>query len=95
MVGVTWYGTASSPGTFGQGGNAWEWNDAVISGSSRGLRGGTWSLSDSGLASSRRTGSDPSNGGRNFGFRVASVPEPTTVMLTILASGVLVTRRKR
>ena len=89
------YGKASSSGTFGQGGNAWEWNDAVISGSSRGLRGGTWSLSDSGLASSRRTGSDPSNGGRNFGFRVASVPEPTTVMLTILASGVLVTRRKR
>jgi formylglycine-generating enzyme required for sulfatase activity len=28
-------------GTFDQGGNVFEWNDAVISGSSRGLRGGS------------------------------------------------------
>ncbi len=45
------YGTGSSSGTFGQGGNAWEWNDAV-SGSQRGLRGGSWASFGGDLASS-------------------------------------------
>ena len=90
------YGKASSSGTFGQGGNAWEWNDAVISGLYRGLRGGSWAVDDGiGPASSGRGSLPPSVEGYGVGFRVASVPEPTTVMLTILASGVLVTRRKR
>ncbi len=35
-------GDPSSYGTFDQGGNVWEWNDAVIAGASRGLRGGSW-----------------------------------------------------
>jgi len=49
------YGTGSSSGTFGQGGNAWEWNDAV-SGSQRGLRGGSWASFGGDLASSGRYG---------------------------------------
>ena len=90
------YGKASFSGTFGQGGNAWEWNDAVISGLYRGLRGGSWAVDDGiGPASSGRGSLPPSVEGYGVGFRVASVPEPTTVMLTILASGVLVTCRKR
>jgi len=90
------YGKASSSGTFGQGGNAFEWNDAVIYGSSRGQRGGSWGSDGVNLASADRYyAGGPSNESADLGFRVASVPEPTTVMLTILASGVLVTRRKR
>ena len=50
-------------GTNDQGGNVWEWNDAVVSGSSRGLRGGSWHTHDGNLASSARNGLDPSNGG--------------------------------
>ena len=36
-------GSASYYGTFDQAGNAWEWNETVISGSTRGIRGSGWS----------------------------------------------------
>jgi formylglycine-generating enzyme required for sulfatase activity len=83
-------------GTNDQGGNVWEWNDAVISGSSRGLRGSSWTeLGTNYLASSGRYFNAPSFQLYGVGFRVASVPEPSCLVLTILAGGVLVTRRKR
>jgi formylglycine-generating enzyme len=66
-------GSASFYGTFDQGGNVFEWNDAVISGSFRGLRGGSWD--DGGeflLRSSNRGGGFPAVGSGDFGFRVAS-----------------------
>ncbi|MCX6878725.1 MAG: SUMF1/EgtB/PvdO family nonheme iron enzyme [Verrucomicrobia bacterium] len=87
--------SASHYGTNDQGGNVWEWNDAVRSGSSRGLRGGSWSGSVLDLASSFRNGGGPSFESDFVGFRVASVPEPSCLVLTLLASGMLVTRRKR
>jgi len=52
-------GSAGFYGTFDQGGNVWEWNDAVISGSFRGLRGGSWFDSDYNLRSSDRGGNNP------------------------------------
>ena len=96
------YGKASSYGTFGQGGNAWEWNDSV-NGSSRGLRGGAWDDASFSLTSSPHLNLDPSNEGHVIGFRVASsglpvsnpIPEPTTAMLTILTASGLMIRRKR
>jgi len=90
-------GDPSSYGTFDQGGNVYEWNDAVISGSFRGLRGGSWD-SFYGvfvLRSSGRGGLDPSFEDLLIGFRVASVPEPTSVVLAMVASGMLLVRRKR
>ena len=89
------YGKASSSGTFGQGGNAWEWNDAIISGSLRGLSGGSWSTNVDYLASSYRGHLGPSDKVTFVGFRVASVPEPTSVFLAIFGSGIWVMRRKR
>jgi formylglycine-generating enzyme required for sulfatase activity len=91
----TFSGVPSSYGTFDQGGNVWEWNDAVTV-SSRGLRGGSWSSVGDLLASSTRFDYGPSIEDSNLGFRLASaVPEPSSLVLTMLASGVVLLRRKR
>ena len=88
-------GAASFYGTFDQAGNVWERNDAVY-GSERGLRGGSWDYSGGGYpASSFRNYNGPSLEYNTVGFRVASVPEPSCWGLTILASGMMLTRRKR
>ncbi|MEI6606084.1 MAG: SUMF1/EgtB/PvdO family nonheme iron enzyme, partial [Verrucomicrobiota bacterium] len=84
---ITLAGGLSPYGTMGQGGNVWEWMETEYdgvndsSGSSRGLRGGSWDSVDYYLASSFRSDSDPSDEGNLVGFRVASselaaVPEP-------------------
>jgi formylglycine-generating enzyme required for sulfatase activity len=91
----TYSGDPSSYGTNDQGGNVREWNDAVISGSSRGLRGGSFNSNESSLRASTRLFTDPPNELGSIGFRVASVPEPTSLLLTMLAGGVMLARRKR
>jgi formylglycine-generating enzyme required for sulfatase activity len=70
-------------------------NDAVMSGSSRGLRGGSFLDLEGGLRASDRSYDDPSYENFLIGFRVASVPEPTSLLLTMLAGGVMLARRKR
>ena len=87
-------------GTFDQGGNVWEWNDAVISydhliSSSRGLRGGSWNAGMADLRASFRNGADPASEESVFGFRVATVPEPTVSVSLMLVGGLLLARRKR
>ena len=95
----TYSSDPSSYGTNDQGGNVWEWNDAVL-GSSRGLRGGAWDYDflsvGHGLRSSfRYDGFHPAFEGYDVGFRVASVPEPTSILLSMLAGGMMLARRKR
>ena len=80
--------------TFDQGGNVWEWNDAVI-GSSRGLRGTSWRGNVNGLRSSRRNDFDPTNESAIVGFRVASVPEPSTAVLVLMGVGALYLWKRR
>jgi formylglycine-generating enzyme required for sulfatase activity len=90
------YGSNSDSfyGTNDQGGNIREWNDAVI-GSSRGLRGGSWNYSENILRSSFLNSYIPSLEAYSIGFRVASVPEPSAMVLTMLFGAALCTRRKR
>jgi formylglycine-generating enzyme len=94
---VTTVGSAGANNYFGtadMNGNVFEWNDAVI-GSSRGLRGGSWDGNSNGLAASTRNGGTPTGEGNSVGFRVASVPEPSSSLLTVLTASVLLTRRRR
>jgi sulfatase modifying factor 1 len=76
-------------GTADQGGNVWEWNEALIDGSFRGLRGGSFAESTAinMQPSPRYEFAGPTNEHSSFGFRVATVPEPAT--LTLLASALL------
>ena len=69
-----WENSDSPYETFDQGGNVWEWNEAVI-GSYRGLRGGSFDFEGIFLRASDRDGYGlPSIEDFIFGFRVAEVP---------------------
>ena len=81
----------------------WEWNETAYDGTNntagenRELRGGSWINSSFGypLDASIRGNSDPTNENILNGFRVASVPEPSTGLLVLLGlSGLLLKRRK-
>ncbi|MDC0251754.1 formylglycine-generating enzyme family protein [bacterium] len=71
-VGSGGAGSASFYDAFDMGGNLWEWNDAVISVSFRGLRGGSWDFNENDQRSSNRQSFNTANVGFNIGFRVAS-----------------------
>ena len=78
-------GVESAYGTIGQGGNVWEWNE-TITGSLRGLRGSSWYDNSSWLHASRSYYENPTTQNHLYGFRVASVPEPSSIWL-ILGGG--------
>ncbi len=89
-------GSASPYGTFDQGGNLWEWNEA-ISGSNRGIRGGTFNFFDADLLNtSARLFASSANDVEDVGFRVASIPEPGTGLLMMTGMlGLAGWRRRR
>ena len=84
-------------GTADQGGNVYEWNETLISGSFRGLRGGTFANNANNLQSSNGNDYNPTLEISTVGFRVASVPEPSTWMLGLCGATALAAfaRRKR
>ena len=61
-------------GTFDQGGNVWEWNETMIYGSIRGLRGGSFDFRGNGLHAATSGNNDPSYESFWLGLRVAKVP---------------------
>lgn len=89
---------ANSPspyGTFDQGGNVWEFNEAIVPSLGRGLRGGSFNSGDYFLESSFRVISDDVvvDEYSDVGFRLALVPEPATVALLIVGAMTLLRRR--
>ena len=79
-------------GTFDQGGNVWEWNEALI-GSYRGLRGGSFGGVDV-LFASYRNGNSPTLELSSVGFRVSEVPAPATMAILMLGGIGILRRRK-
>ena len=71
-------------GTVDQTGNVWEWNEALFSGSFRGLRGGSLGSLVGAVPSSNRDSNDPMTQVYTVGFRVATVPEPSTYALAAI-----------
>jgi formylglycine-generating enzyme required for sulfatase activity len=103
---VTTVGTNGRPsayGAFDMSGNLFEWNDLTgAAGSSRGMRGGDWSVSDPlDLSSTSRITLAPSSEDDAFGFRLAApvaVPEPSTWVMGlagIACGGWQMWRRRR
>jgi len=100
---ITQAGGLSSYGTMGQGGNAFEWeetdfdltNGPAPGSFDRGLRGGIWVADSSFLLSSFRVPNDPAIEDQVVGFRVASIPEPSSLLLGAMASMGLLMRRRR
>jgi len=95
-------GGPSPYGTIGQNGNAWEWFESAFDGTnnalyeSRGIRGSNWRDTELALRSSYRSFGSPSSENFTVGFRVASVPEPSTFLLIVMALvGLLLWRRRR
>ena len=94
-------GGLSPYGTMGQGGNINEWNESAFDGSNssssegRASRGGNWNNPESLLRSSFRSRNFPSTGSDSLGFRVASVPEPSTYALLLLGAGAVYLWKRR
>jgi formylglycine-generating enzyme required for sulfatase activity len=87
----------------GQGGNVYEWNESAFDGTNsspsenRANRGGAWVSPQVALRSSFRLSGGPAGANTEIGFRVASVPEPSTyALLAMTAAGALwMTKRRR
>jgi formylglycine-generating enzyme required for sulfatase activity len=78
-------GSPSPWGTFDQGGNVREWNEAVIEEIARGFRSGSWIDGRASLSVVSRRFGDPQIEDDNAkGFRHASIPEPGTGLLVAL-----------
>jgi formylglycine-generating enzyme required for sulfatase activity len=84
-------------GTSDQGGNVEEWNETLIgvNGAFRDLRGGSWGGHTAFLGSAFRLAVGPTVEAEDTGFRVATVPEPSTALLGIISCAFLWVLRKR
>ncbi len=85
-------GGLSPYGTMGQNGNVWEWNESASDGTNsssseeRANRSGAWYNSPFSLRSEWQGSWAPSYDDDDYGFRVASVPEPSTYALLAFAA---------
>jgi len=72
-------GGPSAYGTYDQGGNVSEWNEAVVGGDRRGARGGNWYGGSFNLSAVSRGGNSPWVMGGYRGFRITSSSNPLSL----------------
>jgi formylglycine-generating enzyme required for sulfatase activity len=91
----TFSGSKSYYGTYDQGGDIYQWNDAII-GASRGVRGGAWDVAASDMESTSRSSRVPTGEHDALGFRVVeAIPEPASALLIPAGlAGLALLRRK-
>jgi formylglycine-generating enzyme required for sulfatase activity len=90
------YTASVSPyGTFDQTGNVYQWAETLYAGRFRAQRGGDWFDNALFLPSDTEEAGPPTDELQDVGFRVATVPEPSTAALAVVAFGLMCARRKR
>lgn len=85
--------SASYYGTFDQGGNVWEWNEATVDGVDRVLRGGAFHISSDFMHASYRGHTSPTGESGAIGFRLALVPDPATLVMMFFGCCAVFSRR--
>jgi formylglycine-generating enzyme required for sulfatase activity len=88
-------GSPSPSGTQDQGGNAFEWTDSILQVDYRNFRGGDFTTSAAFAGANSELGLLPTLDSFTLGFRVASIPEPSTALLVFCGLAVLAARRRR
>ncbi len=87
--------SVSPYGTFDQAGNAWEHNETLVRPFARGLRGGSFITFPHLSAASHRNDLSTEFAIADTGFRVASVPEPNSLLYLSLALSAVGLLRER
>lgn len=82
-------------GTFDMGGNVWEWNESLLVGTFRGVRGGAFDRSSADLQADARSRNYPTNEQFFIGIRVSQVPAPSWIPALSLAGLLAAVRRCR
>jgi len=90
------YGAQEQNETYDMMGNAGEWTENLYDASRHVVQGGSHGFTANSLSSSARGGGYPDREYSNMGFRVAVIPEPSSVLLFLVGGiGAWILRRNR